>query len=268
MKSRLVSLGSVIRKNKPSVCRILFTGKNIVRITVSNDNDFNEAPFVKDVLLPHQYHKDISSTCFSDISFDKNKNQMKICFADKKTLEIQTDPVRLSFEINTCEDEGFYGFGEWFNAFRRKSGELIVHNLESPAFLQHKQTYSAFPCFLSDRGYMIFILNAHKAKVKINKPDGKLSARFSGGKLDFFIIAGADFKEIITNYTALTGRPPLLPLWAFGLWNTAYPVENQEETLTRIREHREKQIPLDAVIFDYHWQNGLFRFQMAQVHFP
>jgi len=247
---------------------MLFAGKNIVRITVSNDNDFNEAPFIKDVLLPHQYHKDNSSTCFSDISFDKNKNQSKICFADKKTLEIQTDPVRLSFEINTCEDEGFYGFGEWFNAYRRKSGELIVHNLESPAFLQHKQTYSAFPCFLSDRGYMIFILNAHKAKVKINKPNGKLSIRFSSGKLDFFVITGADFKEIITNYTALTGRPPLLPLWAFGLWNTAYPVENQEETLTRIREHREKQIPLDAVIFDYHWQQTFSDFKWRNSIFP
>ena len=267
MKNRLLSLSKFFCENKPSDSRILFSGKNTVRITVSNDNDFNEAPFVKDVLMPHEYHEDISSTCFSEISHNKNKRLLKIGFADK-TLEIQVDPVRLSFDINTCQDEGFYGFGEWFNAFRRISGELTIHNLESPAFLQHKQTYSAFPCFLSDRGYMIFILNAHKAKVKINKPGGKLSIRFSGGKLDFFLIAGADFKEIITSYTALTGRPPLLPLWAFGLWNTAYPVENQEETLTRIHEHREKQIPLDTVIFDYHWQEAFSNFKWRRSIFP
>jgi alpha-glucosidase (family GH31 glycosyl hydrolase) len=267
MKSRLISSSRYIFMNKPSEPRMLFTGKNAVRITVSNDNDFNEAPFVKDVLLPHEYHEDISSTCFSGISFDKSKRQVKISF-DDKTLEIRADPARLFLDIKTCQDEGFYGFGEWFNAFRRTSGELTIHNLESPAFLQHKQTYSAFPCFLSDRGYMIFILNAHKAKVRINKPDGKLTVKFSGGKLDFFLISGADFKEIITGYTELTGRPPLLPLWAFGLWNTAYPVENQEETLTRIREHREKQIPLDTVIFDYHWQEAFSNFRWRRSIFP
>ncbi len=254
-------------ENAPSGSKFHFIGKNIARITVSNDNDFSEAPFVKDVLLPNDYHEDISSTFFSGISYDRNKGQLKLSFKNK-ILEILTDPAMLSFNISTCEDEGFYGFGEWFNGFRRTSGELTIHNLESPAFLQHKQTYSAFPCFLSDRGYMIFILNAHKSKVKINKPDGRLSARFSGGKLDFFVITGSDFKEIITSYTALTGRPPLLPLWAFGLWNTAYPVENQKETLTRIREHRKKQIPLDAVIFDYHWQEAFSDFKWRKSIFP
>ncbi len=266
MINQLSFLNNIIRKNISSDSRIIFTGKNIVRITISDDK-FSEAPFVRDVLIPHEYHENISSTCFSGISYDGNKGQVIISFRDK-TLKIHADSVRHSFEIDTCKDEGFYGFGEWFNAFRRQSGELAVHNLESPAFLQHKQTYSAFPCFLSDRGYMIFILNAHRAKVKINKPAGKLSVRFSGGCLDFFVIAGTDFKEIITNYTALTGRPPLLPLWAFGLWNTAYPVENQEETLTRIREHREKQIPLDAVIFDYHWQQAFSDFKWRRSIFP
>jgi alpha-D-xyloside xylohydrolase len=267
MKSLFKSLNKNILINNASEARILFSGKNTLRITVSKYLDFNEAPFVRDVLLPHEYHEDISSTCFSGISYEKIKRQLKIGFADK-TLEIHADPARLSIDINTCEDEGFYGFGEWFNAFRRKTGELTIHNLESPAFLQHKQTYSAFPCFLSDRGYMMFILNAHRAKVKINKPSGKLSVRFSGGRLDFFVIAGADFKKIITDYTALTGRPPMLPLWAFGLWNTAYPVENQEETLTRIRAHREKQIPLDTVIFDYHWQEAFSNFKWRRSIFP
>jgi len=176
--------------------------------------------------------------------------------------------ARPVLDIETSPGEGFYGFGEWFNGFRRESGSLELYNREAPSFLQGRRTYSAFPCFLSDRGWLILVLNSHRGRVDINRPDGRLRLRFRGGGLDFVVIRGPSFKRILRDYTRLTGRPPLVPAWCFGLWNTAFPVENQEKTLDRVKRHRERRIPLDAVILDYHWEEGFHNFQWRLNLFP
>ena len=61
-------------------------------------------------------------------------------------------------------------------------------------------------------------------------------------------------KEILKTNTALTGRPPLLPKWAFGLWNTSYPQVEQNIVTSLVQQHRGHDIPLDVVILDYHWE--------------
>jgi len=52
--------------------------------------------------------------------------------------------------------------------------------------------------------------------------------------------------EILATYTALTGRPPLPPRWAFGLWTTSYPQGHQDGVVEHARQHRERDLPLDA----------------------
>jgi len=256
-------------KNKipPVKIRTMLAYPNALRITARINGIFKEAKFANDILLPFEIKHDFTSSCFSKVDCNESSGLIDIVH-NNRDLKIKISPDKCSLRIFTHADEGFYGFGEWFNGFRRTDGSLVIHNQESPAFLQHKQTYSAFPCFLSDRNYMIFILNAHKAKVRINKRRKTLDLDFSSGALDFFIISGENFKEMITTYTNLTGRPPLLPLWSFGLWNTAYPVENQSQTISRIKQHRQKEIPLDAVILDYHWQDGFSNFRWRKTVFP
>jgi alpha-glucosidase (family GH31 glycosyl hydrolase) len=49
--------------------------------------------------------------------------------------------------------------------------------------------------------------------------------RFSvpGESLEYFQIYGPTPKEVLSRYTALTGRPALPPPWPFGLWLTPGP---------------------------------------------
>jgi len=42
----------------------------------------------------------------------------------------------------------------------------------------------------------------------------------AGGPLDYYIVNGPSFKAIIDQYTQLTGRPSMLPLYAFGFWQS------------------------------------------------
>jgi alpha-D-xyloside xylohydrolase len=36
--------------------------------------------------------------------------------------------------------------------------------------------------------------------------------------LDFYLIYGPTFKDILPRYTTITGTPAVPPLWSFGLW--------------------------------------------------
>lgn len=192
--------------------------------------------------------------------------KFKKSFACSASTLISKEKIRLS--INTDPDESFFGWGEWFNAFRRTKGQLHLRNLESPAFLQNRQTYSNIPVFFSSRGYLFFLLNGFPSTWKIRPCNETISVEISNGNMDYLIITGENPKEILEQYTNLTGKPPLLPKWAFGLWMTEYPQEDQEKTLAIAKEHHKRDIPLDSLILDYHWEEKFHNFQWRKFLFP
>lgn len=164
-------------------------------------------------------------------------------------------------------DEWYYGWGERFEAFQRNTGTIKARTMDAIAPLQGRgESYSAIPFFLSSRGYGFFLLNSHAARWKLD--EARLVVEADGPGADYILIRGAEFKHLLEIYTALTGRPPLVPKWAFGLWVTSYPQDHQRTVLEHARRHRQDNIPLDAVILDYHWEQAFHNFQWRKSLFP
>jgi alpha-D-xyloside xylohydrolase len=174
----------------------------------------------------------------------------------------------VTLNLSISQGEGFYGWGDWFNAFRRERGRLRLQTKESQAHNQGRQTYSNIPFFLSSRGYGFLLLNSHFSEWRIAPERGVLEVRAAGPPADYIVIYGPAFRDILATYTALTGRPPLPPRWALGLWVTGYPQEDQATILARAEEHRRRDIPLDGVILDYHWEQGFHTFRWRRALFP
>jgi alpha-D-xyloside xylohydrolase len=228
-----------------------------------------ERPWLKDVLigssLPDR-QRNLVVTLMEDCLQVCDKAG-KLIFREMQTPSFHLDGrVTLHFQLQP--DEGLYGFGEWFNAFRRTSGQVDLAIRDSPAMLQGRQTYSTLPVFLSDRNYAVFVLNSHRALVHLDKGHGRLEMKFDGPPADYLLISGENPKQILTEYTRLTGRPPLVPLWAYGLWVTSYPQESQAKVLEMVAEHRARQVPLDGVILDYHWEERFHNFKWRKSLFP
>lgn len=197
----------------------------------------------------------------------------------RNSLDLDVPKVELSYRRDKIENgvrltlecrpgEGFYGWGEWFNAFRRERGTLHLQIRDALAMIQHRNTYSALPFFLSTRGYGFILLNSHASHWSIDPEAGKLTIEADGPGSDYIVIRGPHFKDIIATYTALCGRPPLLPKWAFGLFLTSYPQQHQAEVLSYLRQHRQRELPLDAVILDYHWEQKWHNFRWREQLFP
>ncbi len=174
------------------------------------------------------------------------------------------DGIRL--ELRVVPGESFYGWGEWFNDFERKTGRVSLDNRNALFGEQARLTYSGLPFFISSQGFGFLLLNSFRSQWTLSSD--KMVVEADGPNADYILIYGPSYKEILRTYTALTGRPPLLPRWGFGLWVTSYPQENQDSVLAYVRRHREKNIPLDTVILDYHWEERFHNFQWRKELIP
>ena len=71
-------------------------------------------------------------------------------------------------------------------------------------------------------------------------------------QMDFFVFFGEP-KAILNEYTDITGKSPMLPLWSFGTWMSRITYFSQEEGLEIARQLRANKIPSDVIHFDTGW---------------
>ena len=117
-------------------------------------------------------------------------------------------------------------------------------------------SYKNVPFYLTNRGYGVFI--NHPERVSLEVASEKVErVQFSvpGESLEYFLIYGPTPKEVLSRYTALTGRPALPPPWSFGLWlTTSFTTDYDEATVTHFVDGMaERDIPLHVFHFDCFW---------------
>ncbi|MCW3836470.1 TIM-barrel domain-containing protein [Sphingomonas canadensis] len=72
--------------------------------------------------------------------------------------------------------------------------------------------------------------------------------------IDYYFVAGADMDGVIAGYRGLTGKAEMLPLWAYGFWQSRQRYETQEQLLSVVSEYRKRRIPFDNIVQDwFYW---------------
>ena len=76
----------------------------------------------------------------------------------------------------------------------------------------------------------------------------------AGRGIDYYFVSGGDMDEIISGYRFLTGKSPVMPKWAMGLWQSRERYRTQDELLGVVKEFRERHIPFDNIVLDwFYW---------------
>ena len=70
--------------------------------------------------------------------------------------------------------------------------------------------------------------------------------------LDLFIFLGEP-KEVVSEYTAITGRSPVPPLWSFGLWMSRITYKSEAEVRDVAAKLRQYKVPADVLHLDTGW---------------
>ncbi|RZK59927.1 MAG: hypothetical protein EOO59_07320, partial [Hymenobacter sp.] len=129
------------------------------------------------------------------------------------------------------------------------------------------------PVVLSSRGYLLLFDHYAAGYLDMGKqrPDALEYGVEGLNSLSYFVVTGRSQAEILSRYTALTGRQPLPPRWALGLIQSRFGYRSQAEMLDVARRMRAADFPLDALVLDLYWFGGTTRqgdFQWDAQHFP
>ncbi|MFZ6009287.1 MAG: TIM-barrel domain-containing protein, partial [Bacteroidota bacterium] len=76
-----------------------------------------------------------------------------------------------------------------------------------------------------------------------------------GDVIDYYFIQGKNLDDVIGGYRGITGRAPIFPSWAMGLWQSRERYQSQEELLSVASEFRKRKIPFDNIVLDwFYWK--------------
>ena len=148
--------------------------------------------------------------------------------------------------------ERIYGCGESFTSLN-KVGQKVHLSVTDPQGPETDGQYKPVPFYFSNRGYGIFMHTS--APVTCDFGASYIGAQrlfMADEQMDFFIFFGEP-KDILDEYTNITGKSPMLPLWSFGTWMSRITYFSQEEGLEIARQLRAHRIPSDVIHFDTGW---------------
>ena len=148
-------------------------------------------------------------------------------------------------------DEGLFGLG----CHPLDSGSIDYKGRKQD--LAIKYMTGAIPVLLSTKGYGLLWDNYSASGF-----DGTLAnntkysySSESGSMVDYYFIYGPDFDRIIDGYRRLTGKAPMFPKWAFGLFQSQDRYRYQKEVLDAAAGYRNAHIPVDVIVQDwYYWE--------------
>ena len=145
--------------------------------------------------------------------------------------------------------EHIYGFGDKRASLDQRGQRIEMLNRDAYAS-ESNDSYKSIPFYMSTAGYGLFFQNYHPSVFDVGAGANtrRLELKTSGGAMDFYIFAG-DLKQILAQYTDLTGRPGMLPRWAFGYHQAKASYDN-DEAFTVAREMRRRKLPLDVIYYD------------------
>jgi alpha-D-xyloside xylohydrolase len=106
---------------------------------------------------------------------------------------------------------------------------------------------------MSSRGYGMFVHTTSPVTMDFGYThDGSKTFFVGEDQLDIFFFLGSP-KEILTEYTKITGKSSVAPVWSFGLWMSRFSYKSQEEVLTVAEKLREHKVPCDVIHIDAGW---------------
>lgn len=138
---------------------------------------------------------------------NEHSPSMKFSAREFKPISGNDYEITMRFEAN--ENEKIYGMGQ----YQQPNLDLKGCVLE----LAQRNSQISIPFYISNKGYGFLWNNAGIGDVMFGANYTQWHSKLSA-ELDYWITADETPKDIIRNYTEVTGRAPEFPDNALGLW--------------------------------------------------
>ncbi|KAJ8921961.1 hypothetical protein NQ315_008595 [Exocentrus adspersus] len=226
---------------------------NVLSLTTENDDKFTvrvngDAPF--------------------SVEFVYNNNVEVILKSDRLVLRKTDSDEAFSFDVEFAGAERLYGLhhhahpltlGETADGskdpFRLRNSDTAGYGVDTTIAL-----YGAVPVIYGHSPNWtsgMFLHNAAQQWVDIDYNGDNPSAYFmaESGTLDLFVMVGPTPKEIVRQFTNLTGIAHLPQLWTLGYHQCRYSYQSQEDVKDVVANMDNHDFPMDAIWLDIDYTN-------------
>lgn len=178
------------------------------------------------------------------------------------------------------DGELYYGFGEVPLPLARQQQSFAFWNTDAGNYPPGSgPIYQTIPFFIANdfraggrSAYGLFFDNTWRSHFDMGARDpARYSFGAAGGDLDYYVFTGGTERSpanVLRDYTALTGRGPLPPLWALGYQQSRYSYTPQAKVEEIARTFREKEIPADVIYLDIDYMDAYRIFTWSPTNFP
>lgn len=231
----------------------------------------------------------LSAEYFDDENFrtlftSRNENRIAHEYIDvndefPEGFQKNVKAVRWSGEISSNE-RGVHKFQLFCSSFTKMwlNGELVVdswrqnwlpwtHNINLN--MEAGKRYQIKIEWIHSGGYIGFkYLTPEKDKIK------NAISLYSevADQIDYYFIHGENIDRVIKGYREITGKAPMMPKWAMGLWQCRERYKTQDELVGVVKEFRKRKIPFDNIVQDwFYWKEndwGSHDFDLARYPNP
>lgn len=235
---------------------IYFDNKKIIV-----EDDFKLEIYEDDILLA----KDIDND-FTNIAEENELLKLE----GHKVIENDTYSFIICKEIN--ENAKIYGLGDKPGFLNKKAYEYINWNTDDPSAHNelYRSLYKSIPFFIvhNKKDYGIFLDNTYKSLFNFGEFNkNKLIFGSTGGYLNYYFFFG-NMKDIIQNYTKLTGRYPIPQRQILGYHQCRWSYKNKNEVLDVMNNFKKYNIPLDIIHLDIDYMEDYKVFTTSNQRFP
>lgn len=158
-------------------------------------------------------------------------------------------------KLRMPEGVKYYGGGERGHSLVLNGDSLSFYNRQNYGYTEGDPRISqmgiSVPWIMTDAGTGVFFDDYNKAGIVLG--DTVVYSSDTPKQLAYYFINGTTPAEAVSNYTELTGRQGLPPLWSLGYITSKYGYHTQDETLGVIDTLKSRGYPVDGVVLDLYW---------------
>lgn len=172
-------------------------------------------------------------------------------------------------DFNLESSEALYGGGARALGLNRRGNRLELYNKAHYGYENRSELMNyTMPLVMSSKLYAVHFDNPAIGYLDLDsKKDNSLQYETIGGRKTYQLVVGENWKDLINQYTTLTGKQPIPPRWVFGNFASRFGYHSQAEVEKVVSKFRKENIPLDAIILDLYWFGKEVKGTMGNLEF-
>lgn len=197
--------------------------------------------------------KDIPVVNNDDISV----NCTSVTFSAKRmmTVDINDFGGCYSLTFTLADGERLFGLGD------SNRENFMIRGMKITLYKENVKCYGPMPIVLSSEGWALFINTTYKTVFDLGASEkNKMTVKVYGGQIDFYLLKSDTLIGLTQEITKITGRPILLPKFAYGFTVVNNERINEIELLEYTRLYREYDIPCDCMGLEPSWMSKNYDF--------